>query len=232
MGSALPRARRRDGSNAGLLVLLLAFVALLVGVIVVLLSNGTMFDRSPQSDLERDYQFLLAAAKKTPEDPAVLMTLAETEMQLGKSQDAFDHADLALKFGSKKAAYNQRYATLLGLDRRAEAAIPYLKKEIELDGKGRNPEPHFLLAQIASKSGEHKEALKEIRLALKIDPMAADVRLVYAEILENAGEKKDAVKQYKVAMKFLPGDERPVSALERLGVKVDSAEASAPAGHP
>lgn len=232
MSTTLPKARRKGRGNRMAVAALVAVATILVGIVVYLVSTGGPFSSAPTSDAERDYQLLVEGLEKSPNDPAVLMTLAETEFQLGRKADAVEHGKKAVARAKGQQGYRTRFATILVQMGRRDEARTALAEELKLKVES-NPEPYFLLAQIEREEKNWDAAKKNMQQGLKIDPMAADMRIVYGDILAEAGEKKAAIAQYQTALKFLPGDDRAVSALAALGVKVDkSAEATSPHGTP
>ncbi len=218
------KARRVRGGTPPLVYALIGVVLFLIVVIAVLLFSDGFFSNEPKSQAERDYQLLLAGLKENPEDPAVLMTIAEVEMDLGKESEAREHAEKAWEFGSETPGIPFRYAqVMLQLDD-LEAAKKGVDKAIELDVQKGNAEPRFLLAQITRAEGDLEGAIVIMGEALEIGYMAADMRILYAEMLEEAGRTDEAIEQYKEALRYLPGDARAIDALERLGVTVEETE--------
>lgn len=202
-----------------LLVSLVAAVALLLGVVAaVLVFSGNLFTNEPKTDAERDYQLLVEGLEKDPKNPTILISLAEAEYELGKEQEAFEHAKASITFAKKMPGYRMRYATLLVRSEKLKDARAQVEAEIALKTKG-DAEPFFLIAQIDREEKKYDDAIQSMESALKIAPTAADMRVVYGDILAEAGKKKDAVNQYKFALRFLPGDPRAVAGLKKLGVE-------------
>lgn len=220
MARNLPKAHRRDGRNRVVGYALVAAVVLLVAVIGVLLAGGGLFTDEPSSDAERDYQLLLDGLKKKPNDPSVLMTLAETEYALGKKTDALEHAKRSVAKAGEQPAFRLRYAALLLQDGDKVEARKQAEAEIALETPG-DPEPFFLLAQIDRAEKKYREAQDNMEKGLAIEPMAADMIILYADILAESGNKEEAITQYKSALRFLPDDERAIRGLAALGVKVE-----------
>lgn len=228
MAQALPKARRVGGANATLAWVLVLAIMLLIGVLAILLYRGSMMTNRVTTDMERDYIILSKAAQDDPKNAAILMTLAETEYLLGKRDDAMSNAEKAVSLGGEQLGFRVRYATLLVQEGQLDEAVKQLEEEIEL-GKNKDAEPYFLLAQIQLEQGDDV-GLKTMETALRIDPMAADMRATYAGVLEKAGKKDKAIAEYKAALKFLPGNQDIIDALARLGEKVDDAPAEDPHG--
>ncbi len=224
MSKALPSAQRVGGETSPVIFALIGMVVILLSVIVFMLVSGSLFDDQPSSVAERDYQVLLDGLAKYPDDPTVLMTLAEAEFDLGKNDDAIEHASRAWEFGSEMVGIPRRYAQMMMLVGDFEAAREGVEQEIALDTAGDNAEPLFLMAQIKRAEGDIEGALEVMEQALEISYMAADMRIIYAEILEEAGRTDDAIAEYEQALRYLPGDERATGALERLGVTVEETE--------
>lgn len=229
LANELPKVQRRDGKNPVAMWILLGMIVLLVVVIGVLLTSGPLFDQGPQSDLERDYQLLLDALKTNPKDPAILMTLAEVEYELGKKADAFEHAEKAMANAKGRSGFALRYAQLLVREERLEDAKKQLLAEIKLSGKN-SAEPYFLMAQIERDQKKYDKAIEHMQQGLKLAPQAADMVIVYGEILEKAGKKKQAIEAFKTALRYLPNDEAAIAGLKRLGSEVPTSTGMAPVG--
>lgn len=217
VAARLPRARRVGGRDRTVLVALAGVAAVLTAALVYLLVSGSIFSSEPRTDLERDYQMLLTGLNENPDDPAILMTLAEVEYEMGKKADAFDHAAAAIKVAEEQPFYNLRHATLLVREDRLADAEKSLEAEIEITGTTK-PEPYFLLAQVQAQSDRLEDAIDTMEQGLIIDPAAADMGIVYGRLLEDAGRNAEAVEAYEKALRFLPGNEDAIAGLERLGV--------------
>jgi len=221
---ALPKAQRAGGETSPVIFALIGMVVILLSVIVFMLVSGSLFSDQPGSIVERDYQLLLDGLVENPENTSVLMTLAETELDLGKDGEAIEHANKAWEFGMDEPGIPRRYAQVMMVVGDLEAARMGVDREIELDLQGNNAEPVFLLAQIQREEGDIEGALATMKKALDISYMAADMRIIYAEMLEDADRVDDAIAEYQQALEFLPGDERATGALERLGITVEETE--------
>lgn len=204
-------------------------IALLAGALVFLLVSGPLFSDGPTTDIERDYQLLVKGLAENPKDPAVLMSLAEVEYELGRTEDALKHAELALKYAEDGPYYNLRFATLMVREGELDRAVKSLEKEIEL-AEGADAEPYFLLAQVKSEQKEHDEAIELMQEGLGIEPNAADMRIVLGEIYERAGKTELAIGQFRAALKFLPDEQRAIDGLQRLGLSYEQTTTPDPHG--
>ena len=230
MSSNLPKAKRVQGGVSPVVYVLVGAIAALIIGIGLLLFSGDIFDSQPSSQLERDYELLVEGLKEDPENTAVLMTLAETEMQLGREDEAQEHAEKAWELGADTPGIPLRYAQIMVLLGDNEAAVVAVEKEIDLDTLGSNAEPLFLLAQIQRDEGDLETAIETMSGAVEMAYMAADMRIVYASMLADAGRTDEAIEQYEEALRYLPGDERIVTALEELGISVEATEGVNPHG--
>lgn len=219
MASPLPKVRRTDGRMPTYMLVILGGVIVALVAVIGLMLTGNLFSQEPKSDAERDYEILLDALKKNPTNPAVLMTLAEAEFDLGRTSDSFEHAEKASKLATEAAGINLRYAQLLIRDDRVSDAAKVVEKEIAISGD-ENPEAHFLQGQIFADLKKYPEAIKSMKKGLALAPQAADMRIVYGDILVKAGKKKEAIKEYQEALRFLPNEENAVKALKALGAEV------------
>lgn len=196
---------------------LVACIVVLAGALTYLVVAGSPFGGEAKSDLERDYELLEKGVAENPEDPAVIMSLAEVEYDMGRKHEALEHAALALKYSDEAAGYNMRYATMLVRSDRMEEALKALDEEIEIAGEA-DAEPYFLRGQIKAELKDYDAAIESMETGLRIEPNAADMRVVFGEIYEHAGKKDLAAEQFTTALDFLPGDKRATDGLDRLGV--------------
>ncbi len=226
-----PKVRRTDRGDLMTIGVLAGAIIVLVVVLGVLLS-GVLSDE-PRSDAERDYELLLQGLKQHPDDPAVLMTLAEVEYELGKKGEAIAHAEKAVKVAGVTEGYRLRLAQLYILERRLEDAQEQIEAELKGKDTTSDPEAHFLLGQVLRELGKVDDALDHLARACELEPVNADYRIVYAQTLETAGKEQEAIDQYREALRFIPDDPRAREGLERLGVKADETTGSAmPTGAP
>lgn len=203
-----------------MVIALVSTAVVLTVALGYLLATGSIFDDEPRTALERDYRLLQQGLAENPEDPATLMTLAEVEFEMGKTDDAFSHAERALEFSEKQPFFHLRFATLLVRDERLEEAEKALESEIEITGTTK-PEPFFLLAQVLAQTDRLEEAIDTMEQGLVIDPAAADMGVVYAKMLEDAGRTAEAIEAYQKALRFLPDNEDAIAGLARLGVEYE-----------
>jgi len=222
MASSLPKVRSNRGGQRAVVWVLAGVVAALFAVIGMLLLGGPLFDDSPQSDLERDYALLTDALRSDPDNPAILITLAETEYELGRTGEALDHAAQAAEVSTSTPGFPVRYAQLLLLEGEYELAEQNARLEIELDTDEQNAGARFILGQILFESGQPEEAFEMMDAGLLIDYTAADMRIIYADMLAEAGEDDRAIEQYETALQFLPSDQRALDGLAALGVSYEA----------
>ncbi|PKQ29967.1 MAG: hypothetical protein CVT60_02700 [Actinobacteria bacterium HGW-Actinobacteria-10] len=222
MASDLPKVRSTRRSQSVIVWSLVGVVAMLVVSVTYLLLGGSLFSTTPQTDIERDYMLLTEALRTNPNDPAVLMTLAETEYELGKTADALEHGAKAVEVAPDTSGFAVRYAQLLLLEGEFDKAREQAEREIELDTDNNDAGARFILSQILFEAGETDAAIAMMEEGLAMDYTAADVRVVYGEMLAEAGEKERAITQFETALLFLPGNERAIQGLEALGVSYEA----------
>jgi len=227
LAPAAPKVRRVSGGPSKVTYGLLGVVAVLIVVVGVLLLGGDLFNQTPQNDLERDHRMLVEALRDNPDNPGVLMTLAEVEYEMGRKRDAMDRAARASEVASATPGINVRYAQLLMLEERFEEAEAAANKEIEIAGT-RSGHPYFILAQVLRAQGRLDEAIAQVEIAIRIDYYAADMKILYGDMLVEADRKDEAIDQYNEALRYLPDDPRIVKALESLGVTVAPSDGSNP----
>lgn len=226
MARPLPKVRRVDSGHR-LMLVLVAFIVVLAGALTYLVVVGAPFGGEAKSDVERDYELLVKGVAENPEDPATIMSLAEAEYELGREDEALEHAELAIEYAEGAQFYNMRYATMLVRSDRLEDAVAALETEIEIAGEG-DAEPYFLLAQIKADQKDLDAAIEAMGTGLRIEPNAADMRVVFGEIYQQAGEKDLAAEQFSTALRFLPDEQRAMEGLDRLGVAYEPSEGSSP----
>ncbi|PKQ17162.1 MAG: hypothetical protein CVT67_01605 [Actinobacteria bacterium HGW-Actinobacteria-7] len=226
--SSLPKVKRANRRTTVLTWAFLGTFIVVLAVIIGLLLTGTLFNTEPKTDTERDYQLLLDGLKRNPKNAALLMTLAETEWDLGRKGDARSHAEKAIANGAKESGIQLRYAQLMIKDNKLDIATKAVERELVVT-EYKAAEPYFLLAQIQAEQKKYDEAIKTMDKGLKIIPTAADMRVTYGEILEKADKKKRAIAQYTEALKYLPGNEDAIAGLKRLGAPIP-APAESPHG--
>lgn len=230
MAAQLPKVQRASSRPRTVVYVLAGVAIVLLSVVAVLLLRGGLLTDEPTTSAERDYQILLEAAKENPKDPAVLMTLAEAEYEIGKKADALVRAEAAVKFAEKQPGFRLRFANLLIKDNQLDKARIQAQAEIDLATPG-DPEPFFLLAQIERADGKLEEAEQLVSMGLAIAPTAADMRILYGDILAEQGKKELAAEQYRQALRFLPNDQRAIDGLTKLGEEVPvSTETTSPHG--
>lgn len=221
-----PKVKRVISPEQAMPWILAGVAVLLVGIIAVLLASEGVFDSQPKSDVERDYQLLLDGLQKNPDDPSILMTLAEVEYDLGKKADAMMHAERAFRAAKDPEGYGARLAALYVRDGQLTKAKAALEGELKTGDGTNDGEAYFLLGQVERELGRLDAAIKALEKAVMLMPVSADVRIVYGEVLEEAGKKKDAIEQFQAALKFVPGNDRALAGLKRLGVKPEETTAS------
>lgn len=226
MSERLPRVVRTTSRITSLTWILIVVIVALGAALAVLIASGPLAGRS--DDAERDYRLLTDGLKENPDDPAVLMTLAETEYRMGKVTDALRHAKKSVDKAGDTPGYRLRYAGLLLQEHQEKAAKPLVEDEIALGTPG-DPEPYFLLAQIEWNLRDDAAALENMSKGLAIAPQAADMIILYADMLAESGDEDAALAQYREALRFLPGDSRAEQGIRDLGgVPPVSEEATSP----
>lgn len=226
MSERLPRVVRTTARITPLTWVLVVVIAALLTALAVLIASGPLAERS--DDADRDYRLLTDGLKENPDDPAVLMTLAEAEFRMGKVTDALRHAKKAVAQAGDTPGYRLRYAGLLLQDHQEKVARPLVEDEIALGTPG-DPEPYFLLAQIEWNLRDDAAALENMRKGLAIAPQAADMIILYADMLAESGDEDAAIAQYREALRFLPGDSRAEQGIRELGgVPPTSKDATSP----
>jgi len=215
------------GSKTSRLVFILAvcIVALVIGIAVILIRSPLFTDPSA-AEIARNE--VLVALEASPDDPGLLMTLAEVEYALGREAEALEYAQKAADNAGETRQIFLRYGTLLVRAEELEKAIGALESELALDGG--NNEARFLLAQVQMEVGRADEAIENLELALAAMPVDGDIRYVYARALAQANRKEDAIAAYQKVLEVLPNDERAIEGLTELGVEYEETDVVNPHG--
>lgn len=229
MASQLPRVVHKTGGRGPVIWVLAGAIVLLGVVLGVLILGGPLFSGQPRSGLDRDYEVLLNASRTDPDNPAVLMTLAEAQYDLGRERESLQSAAEAARIATSTAGIPLRYAQLLLLAKDLRGAEKWARKEMSLESSAQpNAEARFVLGQVLFDEKKTNEALKVMSEGLALDPNAADVRVKYAEMLAASGKKKQAIDEFELALRFLPSDERAIRGLKGLGVSYEESATANP----
>ena len=220
------KARRIGGAQNRLIVILVVIVIALVGVIGYVLATSTLFRQPTALELAREE--LEASLAQNPDDPAILMTLAEVEYELGRQDEALEYAKRASELSGEIQEINLRYAILLIKEMRLDEAQSTLEAELAVNPV--SSEAYFLLGQVMREREEYDEALTHFESALQFNPVDGDYRLLYAQTLALAGRTDEAIDWYQRALQVLPGDARAIQGLEDLGVTYEATETVSPHG--
>lgn len=221
------RARRVGGGPSTLVLVLAGLIIALVVTIAILFANSSLFRDPTAEELAR--REALAALEESPRDPGLLMTLAEIEYSMGRTRDALDHAGQAVDNAGETTTIFLRYAMLLAQENRLDEAKVALETELTIDHA--SAEAYFLLAQVLEKQGDLAAALDAMLQALEINPVDGDFRIYYADLLAAAGYEAEAESAYRAGLQVLPGDERAIQGLERLGVTYEETSTPNPHGN-
>ncbi|WP_158996968.1 tetratricopeptide repeat protein [Pigmentibacter ruber] len=143
---------------------------------------------------EAKKEFLIINEKFKPTARS-LIGLAQTEAKLGNITDALELVNQAIEINSMYyPAYAAGADILLGNKKKVEA-IPFLVKELKINGK--QIHRRMLLADIYIENiktpGNFDKAIEQMKLALHDEPTDETLLLRYAEMLWNSGNKEKGV---------------------------------------
>lgn len=229
MNASLPRVRRKDRSSTYVWVLGVVAVAMAV-VVGYLLSQEIFSPGQPQSIADRDIALLRAQLASTPADAQVLARLAELEYQKGQTQEALRDGAEAVKAAGQQPVIRLQYAGILMQAGKPGEAKQLALDEIALPSTQTEADGYLILGEAERDLGDSAGALKAMQQSLKLNPVAADIRDMYADMLRQSGNKAEAIAQYQRVLKYLPGDSAALEGLKALGVTPSASTTTSPHG--
>jgi tetratricopeptide (TPR) repeat protein len=122
--------------------------------------------------------------------PAFLMKLGESQIQLGKFEEAEKNLREALRAKPDLPMANYDLGVLH--EARGNAAAAFEAYEAELKASPRTYQAHFNLAKLLSRANRATDAVTHFRAAVEINPSFGAGYLYLAKALLDAGELKDA----------------------------------------
>lgn len=139
--------------------------------------------------------------RSRPDEARAHLMLGVALVALGRSGEARDELNEALRLNPDMVEAQEQLANLQGSKQDAEAATEY---RAMLRRTPDNPEAHYNLGVVLARSGHSEEALAHWREALRLNPRFMEARLALADALADAGQQEDALVQYEEALKLAP----------------------------
>jgi len=141
-------------------------------------------------------------AQTSPNSYEIRLQIAGDLYELGNYEDALKQYDAVSRAQpSSGAAAVGKAKALLSLDRDQEASTIALKLSAQKDTKG---DGHYLLAKIASKQGNHQEAVLRLTRAGKDIPGVVDVWVSLAQSYIEIDQLSNAVEALTTGIKHNP----------------------------
>lgn len=152
----------------------------------------SLFFNEKYQEAKIEFEKINAEGKPTARS---LIGLAQTEAKLGNVIEAMDHVNQAIENNSMYyPAYSAGADILISNKRRLEA-IPFLIKELNINGK--QIHRRITLADIYLENpktpGNYDKALEQMKLALQDNPTDESLLLRYAEVMWGVGNKEKAI---------------------------------------
>ena len=196
-------------------------VAVLVMTLVVLTLGGAVLavrlrpDSTPPTTAERVLSNWEQAIEQDPESDTAHTGLGLALLQLGRTSDARESFETALKLNPKNWMANFQLGLMMK-ETDAEQAIVLLEAAARYAAPGDKAVPliaegDFLLAQ-----GDAEGAKEAYRRSIADASFLFDSHYGLAQALEQLGETKAAIKEYRAAERFSPDDPRIEEAIARL----------------
>ncbi len=176
--------------------------------------------RVPRTAAERALMDAEAAVEADPDSPAARAALAKAYAASGLYESAEEQALIGLQLDKNSAKC--WYA--LGLAQKGQgdlgAAVESFEKAIGTKGMLADfySDAYYRIGEVEMSRGRYAAAAEAFANASRTDPNAdADVLYSLAVALEKAGKRDEAAKAYRRVLRYLPGDEKSLASLKRLG---------------
>jgi tetratricopeptide (TPR) repeat protein len=163
-------------------------------------------DANPQM---RIANVIHAQIVKAPNDPILRVRYGEALAAAGRTQQAIDQFNAALKIDPKHTGALIDLGQVAIASNNMDGAITYFQKVISLTASGdyqgindRRETAYYELGRIAMYRKQYDQAIGYFKEALRIRSDAADTYYYLATALDAAGQQDDAIKQLQTAVAF------------------------------
>jgi Tfp pilus assembly protein PilF len=190
------------------------------GMLVAVVGLGAYFgwtvysDRQEASEATPALRVIKAMREQVrgkPNDAMLRVRLGEAVAAAGKSQEAIEQLNAALKIDPKHTGALLDLGQIAMMNGRPNEAREYFKKVVELTSEGGLEEVNqrreialYQLGVIALGQKEYAEAIGNFKAALRIRKDASDTYFYLARALDASGEEDGAKEQLKFALAFDP----------------------------
>lgn len=148
---------------------------------------------------------------KNPNDAVLRVRYGEALTAAGKTQQAIDQFNAALKINPKHTGALIDLGQVALMNKRLDEAAAYFQKVVDLTASGdftgvndRRETALFQLGRIETHKKDYAKAIGFFKEALRIRGDASDTYYYLAIALDNAGQVDDAIKQLLTATAFDP----------------------------
>lgn len=157
---------------------------------------------SAQHEFHAALEVLTAAAARTPDNPGIGVAIADTQLELGRYQDAFDGFDRLTRRSPNTAATLSRQARVAALTGRNDEAVELARRSLVATAgigvrAGDAAGSWFQLAHFQFQAGQVDEAEASLRSALAIDPDHGGSSELLAHVLVSQGDLDAAAELYE-----------------------------------
>lgn len=195
-------------ASAFLVIVIIAFLA-------YMFYSSFVIPQAPQSPAEQEYALVQAMLKKEPQRPDLLLRLAQAEIEMGKTTDAVQHMQKAIKL----RPYAPMLHYIMGQAYQARGdqkqAIKYFMQELKIT-QDKNELAAFDLGRIYYEQKNYDKALEYLLLASKRMSPYAELHYYLGLTYEAKKDKDRAIAEYTEALQYVPDHRDSVEALIRL----------------
>lgn len=177
-----------------------------------------LFFNEKYEEAKKEFEAIHSSTKPSARS---LIGLAQTEAKLGNVTSAMEHVNQAIDNNSMYyPAYSAGADILISNKKRAEA-IPFLAKELKINGK--QIHRRMTLADIyienSKTPGYFDKAMEQMKLALHDDPTDETLLLRFAEIIWGSGNKEKAVHYCMKARRQNPESMKSLMQLANMYIQ-------------
>ncbi|MDP2211174.1 MAG: tetratricopeptide repeat protein [Candidatus Aquicultor sp.] len=201
------------------MVALTILLALSIVAVLGFMLKDVFFEKDiPQNPAEQAYSLAKAMADKDPKNPGYLFELAKAEADLGKTGDAVDHLQKAIKMQPAAPMLHYTLARIYLDSGQEKEAVKELEQELRVT-ENKNELAWFDLGEIFLKRKDYNQAINCFNMALVRMPAGADVHYSLGKAYEGIGRFDLAMRSYADALKYIPDHTDAQIAIQQLQLK-------------
>ncbi len=178
----------------------------------------SLFFNEKYTEAKAEFEKIHAQNKPTARS---LIGLAQTEAKLGNISEAMVHVNQAIENNSMYYPAYSAGADILISNKKRTEAIPFLAKELKINGK--QIHRRMVLADIyienSKTPGYYDKALEQMKLALQDDPTDETLLLRFAEIMWGSGNKEKAIHYCMKARRQNPDSTKSLMQLANMYIQ-------------